>query len=257
MYLRTLASGSGGNCILVSHQDTHILIDAGISCRKIVTRLKEAGVPPESLGGIFLTHEHSDHIAGLGVFLKRYPIPIYATAGTGRETLRKYPIVEPMLRTFVPGEVIALGELTVRSFPTPHDAAESVGYRCDGGGRSLAVLTDLGWVPEEVSTVARGVSLALVEANHDEDWLRHSRYTPVLQSRILSDWGHLSNEAGGAFCAYLAKSGTETLVLAHLSRENNTPEHAYQVVSGVLARQNLHPTVEVAPRDELSHPFTL
>lgn len=257
MYLRTLASGSDGNCILVSCGDTSILIDAGISCRKIVTRLQLAGISPETLGGIFLTHEHCDHIAGLGVFLKRFPLPVYATGGTTRAAVRKFPQLEPYITVFAPGETLTAGALTLRSFATPHDAAESVGYRCDADGRSLAVLTDLGYVSQDVIRAACGVNLALVEANHDEDWLRTGRYAPALKARILSDRGHLSNEAGGAFCAYLAENGAQTLILAHLSAENNSPEHAYQVVSALLAQKGLHPTLEVAPRDELSRTFFL
>lgn len=257
MFLRTLASGSGGNCILVAHDGVSVLIDAGISCKKITARLREAGIAPESLSAILLTHEHCDHIAGLGVFLKHYPIPVYATPGTGAMTARKFPIVAPLLHTFSAGERLQIGGMTVQSFPTPHDASDSVGYRCCAGAHSLAVLTDLGWVPEDLRAAVTGVELALVEANHDEDWLRAGPYSPPLQSRILGDRGHLCNEAGGALGAYLAQNGAKTLVLAHLSKENNTPEHAYQVVSGVLERAGVHPELEVAPCDALSRPFCL
>jgi phosphoribosyl 1,2-cyclic phosphodiesterase len=257
LLLRTLASSSGGNCILVQEQDTSILIDAGISCKKITTRLEEAGVDPAGLGAILLTHEHSDHIAGLGVLMKRYPTPIYTTEGTGRALLQKRPELAPLLRTVPIEERFAIGALEVYAFRTPHDAAESVGYRCFAGGRSLSVLTDLGWVPDNVRAAVAGVDLALVEANHDEDWVRTGRYSPMLQSRILSDRGHLSNEAGGALGAYLTQQGAKTLVLGHLSKENNTPEHARQVVERVLAERNLHPRLEVAPCDALSQPFCL
>lgn len=257
MLLRTLASGSGGNCILVQQDDTAILIDAGISCKKITTRLQASGLDPEALDAIFLTHEHSDHIAGLRVFLKRYPTPVYATAGTGNRAAEKYPVVGELLHTFSAGETVEVGALEVQSFSTPHDAADSVGYRCTGGGHSLAVVTDLGWVPEEVRTVAAGVELALIEANHDEEWLKSGPYALPLQNRILGDHGHLCNETGGAFGAYLARHGAKTLVLGHLSQENNTPEHAYQVVSQVLEQSGVHPALEVAPRDALSRPYYL
>lgn len=257
MLLRTLASGSGGNCTLVQHDDTAILIDAGISCKKIAARLREAGVAPESLSAILLTHAHFDHIAGLGVFLKRFPVPVFATPGAGADTVRKFPLAAGFLHTFPAGTRLDIGSLSVQSFPTPHDAAESVCYRCTAGAHSLAVVTDLGWAPESLRAAVAGVELALVEANHDEDWLRDGPYPPALQARILGRFGHLCNEAGGELGAFLSQNGAKTLILAHLSRENNSPEHAYQVVSGVLESFGVHPELEVAPWDALSRPFSL
>ncbi|MCD7761258.1 MAG: MBL fold metallo-hydrolase [Clostridiales bacterium] len=257
MQLYTLASGSSGNSTLCIQGSTCLLVDAGISCRKITTRLAQIGRSPEMLNGILVTHTHSDHISGLNVLLKNRPIPVYATRAAGQELLRRVPSLPPeRLYILEPGEEADVGELTVRPFATPHDSPGSVGYRLSGGGRRAAVVTDLGWLAPEVLEALDGVDLALVEANHDVDWLRSGPYPPALQARVLGDYGHLSNEMGGALAVRLARSGTGTLILAHLSKENNTPEKARSVVSAMLEQAGCsHTRLYVAHRDELDGPF--
>ncbi|MCD8383006.1 MAG: MBL fold metallo-hydrolase [Clostridiales bacterium] len=257
MQLYTLASGSSGNSTLCIQGNTCLLVDAGISCRKITTRLAQAGRSPEDLDGILVTHTHSDHISGLSILLKGRSVPVYATRAAGQMLLRRVPSLSPEgLYILEPGEEIAIGALTVCPFATPHDSPGSVGYRLSGGGRRAAVVTDLGWLSPEVLEALDGVDLALVEANHDVEWLRSGPYPPALQARILGDHGHLSNEMGGELAVRLARSGTGTLILAHLSRENNTPERARSVVSAMLERAGCRNTrLFVAPRDELDGPF--
>ncbi len=257
MQLYTLASGSSGNSTLCIQGNTCLLVDAGISCRKITTRLAQIGRKPEQLNGILVTHTHSDHISGLNVLLKNRPVPVYATRAAGQELLRRVPSLLPeRLYILEPGEEIVVGGLTVRPFATPHDSPGSVGYCLSGGGRRAAVVTDLGWLDPEVLEALDGVNLALVEANHDVEWLRSGPYPPALQARILGNHGHLSNEMGGALAVRLARSGAGTLILGHLSKENNTPEKARSVVSAMLERAGCCNTrLYVAPRDELDGPF--
>ena len=139
--LCTLASGSSGNSLLVTDGRTHVLVDAGISCRRICTGLKELGVEPTELAGVLITHEHSDHISGLTTLTKQLRLPVYASPGTGRQLCYRIAFLEELLRPVVPGEGFSIGGLAIESFPTSHDAAESVGYALSAGGRKAAVVT--------------------------------------------------------------------------------------------------------------------
>lgn len=131
--LCTLASGSSGNSLLVSDGDTHVLVDAGISCRRITTALKDLGVDPAALSAVLITHEHSDHISGLTTLTKHFHVPVYASRGTGRQLCYRIPFLDEVLRPFTPGESFSIGSIGVESFPTPHDAAESTGYALSAG----------------------------------------------------------------------------------------------------------------------------
>lgn len=254
MILRTLASGSSGNCILVRSGETALLVDAGISCRKVTQRLKHCGLMPEDLTGILITHEHSDHIAGLGVLMKRHDIPIYATADTCAAVAQKYPVTAPHLMVIPAASYFELGDLTVTAFPTPHDAADSVGYLLSDGQRTAAIATDLGEVTDYIREIVSDAQLVLLEANYDLPMLRTGPYPYPLQERIAGGYGHLSNEAAAEFAVQLAEKNTTFFVLAHLSKENNTEELAYSVVSDALKDANLleQVSVVVAPRDDLS-----
>lgn len=259
MELHTLASGSSGNCSLIGWGDTRILVDAGISCRKIAARLAQLGLRPGGLDAVLITHTHADHISGLTVFLKKHPIPVYATEPAGEDLLRRVPSLnEALLHTLVPGRPVDLGGVEVLAFPTPHDAPGSVGYRFSAGGRRAAVVTDLGYLAPEVIQALDRVDLALIEANHDVDWLRTGPYPYYLQERVLGKFGHLSNEACGELAVRLARSGAVTLVLGHLSRENNTPERARETVARMLEGAGCPGVrLSVAPRDELSEAFAV
>ena len=254
--LCTLASGSSGNCLLVRSGATHILVDAGISCRRITTALKGLGVDPASLSAVLITHEHTDHMAGLATLTKQYRLPVYASRGTGLRLCYRVPFLEELLRPIQPGESFQVGDLEVHSFPTPHDAAQSTGYALSDGLRKAAVVTDLGHVTEAVAQAVRGADLLVAEANHDVEWLRSGPYPYFLQDRILGDYGHLSNEAGAQLVCSAVEQGARTVVLAHLSHENNTPERARQVVGDALTRMGAVPgrdvTLEVAPRSDPS-----
>lgn len=244
MTITTLASGSSGNSILVSHGETHLLVDCGISCLRIKKALSALGLSPADLSGILITHEHSDHICGLETLFKQFHLPVYCSGGTGRQLAYRIAFLEEVLRTFTPGEAFSIGELMVRPFATPHDAAESVGYTFTADDRKAAIVTDLGFVTSVVEEAVAGSHLMVVESNHDPDWVLDGPYPPFLKQRVLSQQGHLSNGDCAAFCKRI---GAQTVILAHLSAENNSPSQALNTVRAVLGEGV---TVTVAPRSE-------
>lgn len=259
----TLASGSGGNAALVSCGDTHLLLDAGISAKQITAGLAALGVAPRDLTAILITHEHSDHVSGLRVLSKRAAAPIYATGPTCRCLYDRNTGSEAadLLRVMEAGTEVQLGGLWVQSFPTPHDAAGSVGYILSGEGGRIVLATDLGYITPAVKTAVQDCGLLICEANHDEDWVRSGPYPYYLKQRILGDRGHLSNEAGAELAWTAVEGGARTVVLAHLSHENNTPARAHEVVRGVLERRGAavgrDVALEVAPRSEKSRRYTV
>ena len=253
MTLHTLSSGSQGNCLLLSDGGTHILVDAGISTRRIKVGLAQLELSMDELDGILITHEHTDHISGLATLIKHHTVPLYASPGTARQLAYRLAGVEPLLRPQDPGTEFCIGSCRVTAFATSHDAAQSMDYRIDGSG-SVGILTDTGYVTPEAEETLPGVGLLVLESNHDEEWLLSGPYPYYLKQRILGARGHLSNAAAGAFARRLAEGGTRQFVLAHLSRENNTPERARQTLERALA--GLDAAVTVAPRSELSGPYT-
>lgn len=235
MRITTLASSSSGNCALVSHGGAHILIDAGISYKRIRGSLRELGVEPGEISAVLVTHSHSDHINGLGIMTKYIAPRIFATRAT-LDAIENQVAGGSPLEVIEPGVVLDAAGFGIRAFRTSHDAPGSVGFTVSAGGRTLAFATDLGIVTEDVLTAASGADLAVVEANHDITMLKFGNYPPSLRRRIASEMGHLSNLAGGALALELAKSGARKIILAHLSRENNTPELAYRDVRDALSR---------------------
>ena len=248
MEFYTLASSSAGNAALVCHENTRVLIDAGISCRRIAHALAPLGLATADLDGILLTHEHIDHVRGLETPLKKCAAPLYASSGTAAALC----CPPERLHTFAAGERFSIGALAVRPFRTSHDARGSVGYRIDSSGGSLAVLTDTGFITDEARAAVPGVDLLLLEANHDIEMLRSGPYPYYLKQRILSEYGHLSNDTAAAFALECARAGTNDILLAHLSGENNTPQLAEYTVGRVLQANGLHVRLAAAPRDTTS-----
>ena len=256
MELRTLASGSSGNCLLVSQGGSHLLVDAGISCRRITTALKSWDIDPRDIVGILITHEHSDHISGLATLTKQHALPVYTSPGTGRQLCYRIAAMEDLLRPLELGQCAQVGPFALESFPTSHDAAQPMGFAVTCGGRKAAVVTDLGYVSEEVLDGVLGAHLVVCEANHDVEWLKSGPYPYYLKARILGDKGHLSNEDGAALACQCAAHGAHTVVLAHLSAENNTPARARQVAGTALSAGGFdHVKLAVAPRSEPSPPY--
>ena len=251
--LHTLASGSEGNCLLLSAAGTHLLLDAGISCRRIAAALDELGLEPSDITAVLVTHDHSDHVSGLDTMSRRWHTPIYGSAAALRRLAYRIAGVGPLLREVACGAPFDVGDFTVTAFPTSHDGHGGVDYRFDCGGASCGALTDTGYVTDEARRVLSGVELLVLERNHDVERLRSGPYPYYLKARILSDHGHLSNDTAAEFAAELARSGTAQIVLAHLSKENNTPQLALEAVCMAVAGMGV--AVEVAPRGELSRPY--
>lgn len=247
---QTFASGSSGNAALLSSGGTHVLIDMGISCRRILQALGAQGLTPEDLAAVCVTHEHRDHVSGLDTFIKKYRTPILCSAGTARQLGYRIAGVEALLAPFACGDVLTLGDLTVRTFPLSHDVSDGAGYRFDGPEGSLGIVTDTGYITEEARSALLGVDFLVLEANHDVECLRSGPYPYALKERVLGACGHLSNEAAAWFARESAAQGTSQILLAHLSAENNTPALARNAVGRALAAVGYRGTLSVAPRSE-------
>ena len=254
MQIYTIASGSGGNCTLVKDGDTAVLIDAGISTKRIVTALRELDMFPEQLNGILITHEHGDHVSGLNTFIKHYDIPIFAPRTVANHLSWSIAGVDDYLTVLLPGQDYDIKGLTVLPFHTPHDTPESVGYRLTGSG-VFGFCTDFGHVTDEILEGLRGVNAAVIEANHDLEMLKNGPYPYPLKRRILSDNGHLSNDSCGLLAKELYAHGTRKLILGHLSRENNLPSIARKSVLGVLSAEGIDTenelVLEIAPESAI------
>ncbi len=218
-----LFSGSEGNCTYLGTANGGVLVDAGVSAKRMTEALLQRGIDPDSLHGIFLTHEHSDHISGLKVFLKKHPMPVYGTRGTLEAVADKDALPAGATVYAVDGTV-AIGDLQVTAFATPHDSRESCGYRVIfPDERTAAIATDIGHLTDTVKEAVSGCDLVHIESNHDVRMLECGPYPFYLKERILSRVGHLSNERCAALLPSLLENGTTRFFLAHLSRENNTP----------------------------------
>lgn len=250
--VHTLASGSSGNALLYSHEDRHILIDAGISCRRITTALKTLGLTLADLDGVLITHCHSDHISGLQTMLKNSTFPIFGSGRTCRELDFRFAGIRSRLEELPMMEPVSMQFCSVTAFPTSHDCPGSCCYRLDSADGSFGVLTDTGYVTPQAQEVLSGVDLALLETNHDVDAVHSSFYPYHLKVRILGREGHLCNEDAARFAAELAKSGTRELILAHLSEENNSPGMAQHAVERALNAIGYSLRFSVAPRHEIS-----
>ena len=230
----TFASGSSGNCAYVALGGEHFLLDAGISGKRVAAALAQQGSPP--LSGILVTHEHGDHITGLGVVARRFGVPIFATPLTWRYLLRHAklgPLPETLVRHIEPGDTVQVGHVRVAAFDVPHDAAQPVGYTLTAGDEKLAWATDLGHATDTVAFHLKNAQLIYVESNHDEEMVHKSRYHQSLKDRVLGKRGHLSNVACGELLCQVCAPHTH-VVLAHLSEENNYPMLAQDTVGRIL-----------------------
>lgn len=256
--LCTLASGSSGNATLVSCGSTHILIDAGISVRRINSALKSFGLSISDLSALLITHSHSDHVSALTTYLKHYTVPIYASDGTAFDLRNRFAGIGALLHPFAAGDGFSIGDFSIRSFATAHDAGDSVCYRLDSGDGAAGILTDTGYVTDSAAEALRGVSLLVLESNHDVETLKSGPYPSYLKQRILGSAGHLSNDDAARFAVAAARWGAQDVLLAHLSHENNTPAMALHAVRRALDAEGYHSVaLSVAPRSECSGVHTL
>ncbi len=262
MRLCSIASGSSGNCIYVGSDTTHLLIDAGISGKRVEQGLHELGLTGRDIDGILLTHEHADHISGLGVLSRKFGIPIYTTQGT-REAIWKANSIgavdNDLYHDIYPDETFQIKDISIYPIRTSHDAAQSVAYRMESEKKSVAVMTDLGVYTDYTVECLKGLDALLLEANHDINMLQVGPYPYYLKQRILGERGHLSNESCGRLLARLLHDKLKKVLLGHLSKENNLAELAYETVRIEIAMAD-NPykgddfEICVANRSELTEP---
>lgn len=251
--IATLFSGSSGNCTLIKTDNTAILVDCGRNCKAVCEGLKSEGMELSDISAVFVTHEHRDHISALDVMMRKCPIPIHVTSPSAPELCKGRSAAE---NAVVHSGILyeeRVGDITVRSFPLPHDSAAHVGYTvvCDDGDRA-GVATDMGYATVEAFENLRGCRQIVLEANHDIAMLKSGPYPYYLKQRILSRRGHLSNEDCADLCLRLCENGTEGIILSHLSQENNTPTIAFDAVKSRLEAAGREAEITVAKRSEIT-----
>lgn len=236
-----LASGSTGNAIYVEANGQKLLIDAGLSGKKIEQCFEQIGMTPKDLDGILVTHEHSDHIKGVGILARRYRLPIFANARTWKAMegmIGEIPLEQRF--HFEVGETKTFGSLDVESFGVSHDAAEPMFFVFHHGDRKLAIITDTGYVSERMKGTIEGANTYIFESNHDMDMLRMGKYPWNIKRRILGDEGHVSNVDAGLAIADIIKDKSANVYLAHLSLDNNMKDLARMTVQQTLEEKGIH-----------------
>lgn len=260
MKLTSIASGSSGNCIYVGTEETNILVDAGISGKRIENGLRSISVDPRSLDAILVTHEHIDHIAGLGVMARRYHLPLYMTEDTAKAVLNTKSVgkIDPdLFETIQPDHPFRIKDMEVDATSIWHDAADPVCYSIESCGVKASIATDLGNYHEGIVEKTKDSDILFIEANHDINMLQVGPYPYYLKQRILGNRGHLSNDRSAQFLGDILSKNTREVFLGHLSKENNYSELAYETVKLGLIEQGILPSefdfhMQVAKRDDVS-----
>lgn len=253
MRYSVLASGSSGNSFFIGTDEIRLLVDVGLTTKRIEALIREVGEDPAELNGILITHEHSDHIRGLSVLARRYKLPIYCNQATWKaigksvKDLGDHPV-----NIFETGERHQLGDILVESFGISHDAAEPMGFTFSQNGKKISYVTDLGYVSERIKESIYNSDVLIMEANHDVEMLRMGRYPWSLKRRILGDSGHLSNEACADALIDVVGSATRQVYLAHLSKENNMIDLANMTVRQILGEAGIDVDSRVRIND--THP---
>lgn len=248
----TLCSSSSGNSTYIGHTGGGILIDAGTNAKQLTLALEKISVDPASIHGIFVTHEHTDHIGALRVFASRYNIPVYASEGTLRALEKSGHLRGEFAIHEMTGKGTEVCGMNITDIVTSHDSAESRGYTVEmPDERKISVITDTGIITQDIIDKATGSDLILLESNHDKEMLNNGPYPYHLKQRILSDKGHLSNEDCATAARHFVNTGTSRLVLGHLSRENNTATAAFNATNNALGKmgaiQGMDYILQVAP----------
>ena len=250
MRFAALSSGSCGNCFYVREKDRSVLIDAGISCKQIFSRLTKLGENPENIKGIFISHEHVDHIRGVDVIARSLKIPIFATAGTINSSFLCSQ--EELINKIKEDETIKLGGMEISAFSKSHDASQPVSFQIKNG-KTISVITDVGYACKNVQEAVQDSDFLVMESNHDLEMLEEGPYPYFLKKRILGDKGHLSNLHSGLCVLEHGSRKMKTLMLAHLSETNNTPKLALSCFRNLLKeRKDLKPNILVSERDSPS-----
>ena len=248
-----LASGSSGNAVYIGTENARLLIDAGLSGKRLAAALGEIGTDPFSLSGLLLSHDHNDHTCGAGIMARRYKMPLYATAPTWQAAACKLgPLPQTSCRLLPSSGTLTFADLTVETFPVPHDAAGPVGFIFRTARKAIALVTDLGVVTPAILERLQGVNCLVMEANHDEEMLLNGPYPWTLKKRVLGNSGHLSNALAAEALTSVICPATTHVVLAHLSEHNNSPRLAFETVCEKLAIAGCRPghrfSVQVAER---------
>jgi len=264
--LTVLSSGSRGNGSVMVSSRTRLLVDCGLSCRELCRRMMLAGMAPESIDAILITHEHSDHVGGLYVMAKKFHLPVYISAPTHAAWRRYYKdsagnkVNAERVEFFEPGRGFHVGDIEVMPFTIPHDATDPVGFTFKTEGIKVGVATDLGYMPMSVKDHLKGCDALMIESNHDLEMLRQGPYPWSVKQRVMSRVGHLSNDALADFFASDYDGGAAFLILAHLSEQNNHPEIARSVAEKALGdRRDLFQggQVMLASQNEVLRTVTL
>lgn len=252
----SLFSGSSGNSLLVKTENTNLLIDAGVSSKKIENALNSLDISPSTLSGILITHEHSDHVQGLGTFAKKYDLPVYVNKKTlDAMPKQKDKISEKNINLFTIEEKFEINDLQIKPFAIPHDAVNPCGFSIFKDDKKISIATDIGHMTNGILKNLDGSEFILLESNYDPRVLMYSRYPYLLKTRIAGPTGHLSNEAAGKTISCLLKSGLKQVMLGHLSKESNFPELAYKTVVEQLISNNYNENsllLSIASRDTIS-----
>lgn len=243
--ITSLYSGSKGNCVIIESENAKILIDAGKSARALTAALSDIGVSIDEIDAIFITHEHADHVSALEVLLKKHRIPVHIVGiSASRLRFATPELYDDILCVHPPVFSVSVGNMTLKSFPTPHDSAFSVGYTIEigngGGVTKIGYATDIGYITDEIRSALCACESVVLESNHDVDMLMNGPYPYDLKLRIRSNRGHLSNRDCAFFASELCLSGTKNILLAHLSEENNDPDIAYDEVFSAIGDMSVN-----------------
>lgn len=238
----SIGSGSSGNCYYIGTGEYGFLVDAGVSAKTVIKGLKDNNLSFENIWGIFITHDHTDHIKGVGALGEKYHIPIYATEEIHKGIKKNYHVKETLTSSckfFKKGEIVSIREFNIISFPVSHDATDCVGYTFIYGNQRFVVATDLGYISKEVADQIGKANYLVIEANYDETMLMNGSYSYPLKQRVKSHTGHLSNAHTANFLADNYQTQLTHVFLCHLSQENNTPEIAYKTVNDALTEKGI------------------
>ncbi len=257
----SLYSGSSGNSLFVESENTKLLVDAGVSSKKIETALTNLDIDPNTIDGILITHEHSDHVQGLGTFAKKFNLPVYVN----QKTLDAMPnqrdkIAEKNIKIFKIEEKFEIGDLQIKPFSIPHDAANPCGFNILHDNKKISIATDIGHMTNGIIKNLEESIFIMLESNYDPEVLKFSKYPYILKNRIAGPTGHLPNEMAGKTIAHLLNSGLQQAVLGHLSKESNFPELAYKTVIDEVISSNYNENslkLSVASRDTPGNKFIL
>ena len=251
-----LFSSSSGNCSYIETESTKLLIDCGLSAKKIEESLKQLNSSLSKINGILITHEHSDHTKALKTICKNYDIPVYANKKT-HDAISKTAEISNK-KYFLNDEAFDLGELKIKPFSIPHDAIDPVAYNIANAEKKISIATDIGHIDKNLINNLIGSNFILLESNYDFELLKNSSYPYNLKQRIAGPFGHLSNDDAAELVNYLNTQNLNNVMFGHLSKENNTPEQAYQTTMNKLIKKDLKNfTLQIANRDEISKKIIL